>query len=94
MDGFYNKLLRVNLTQRKTTVEAIPDEVTARYLGGKGLGAYLLMKYAPAGVHPLAPENPLIIVTGPATDSGLAPASRYMVFAKSPQTGFFGEAAS
>ena len=94
MDGFYNKFLRVNLTQRKTTVEAIPDEVTARYLGGKGLGAYLLLKYAPPGVHPLAPENPLIIVTGPATDSGLAPASRYMVFAKSPQTGFFGEAAS
>jgi len=91
MDGFYNRLLRVDLTRRTSAVEPIPDEVAARYLGGKGLGAYLLVTYAPPGVDPLAPENPFIIATGPATDSGLAPASRHVIVAKSPLTGIFGE---
>jgi len=62
--------LRVNLTKHRTSVEQVSDEVTARYLGGKGLGAYLVAKNAPPGAAPLAPENPLVIATGPATDSG------------------------
>ncbi len=94
MDGFYNRFLRIKLSERHTSVEPIPDEITARYLGGKGLGAWLLTQNAPRGVDALAPENPLIIVTGPATDSGMAPASRHIIVAKSPQTGILGHAAA
>lgn len=94
MKGFHNQLLRVNLTDRTWALQAIPDEVLSRYLGGKGLAAHLLLETAPAGVDPLAPESPLIVATGPATGSGLSPAGRHGLFAKSPLTGVFGEAYS
>jgi len=91
MHGFYNRLLKVDLSARTWTTEEIPDHVLTRYLGGKGLGAYLLLENAPAEVDPLAPESPLIVAIGPATGTVLAPASRYGLFAKSPLTGIFGE---
>ncbi|MBI4758509.1 MAG: aldehyde:ferredoxin oxidoreductase [Chloroflexi bacterium] len=91
MYGFYNRFLRVDLPTRTWNIEAISEDVLTRYLGGKGLGAHLLLENAPAGVDPLAPENPLILAIGPATGTVLSPASRYALFAKSPLTGIFGE---
>jgi aldehyde:ferredoxin oxidoreductase len=94
MRGFYNRILRVDLSHRTWKAEAIPDEILDRYLGGKGLAAHLLLENSPPGVNPLSPENPLIVAIGPATGSVLAPASRFGVYAKSPQTGVFGESYS
>ncbi|HIE38077.1 MAG TPA: aldehyde:ferredoxin oxidoreductase [Anaerolineales bacterium] len=94
MRGFYNRLLRVDLSTRTWAAEPISDDVLTRYLGGKGLAAHLLLENGPAGVDPLAPENPLIVAVGPATGTVLAPASRYALFAKSPLTGIFGESYS
>lgn len=91
MHGFYNRFLRVDLSERTWTAEVISDDVLTRYLGGKGLAAHLLLENTPTGVDPLAPENTLILAIGPATGTVLAPASRYGLFAKSPQTGIFGE---
>lgn len=91
MHGFYNRILRIDLTTRETTVEPVPDEILAAYLGGKGLGTYLLLQHVPQGADPLSSQNVLIIATGPATGSGLAPASRYGLYAKSPLTGLYGE---
>ncbi|MCL7453785.1 MAG: aldehyde:ferredoxin oxidoreductase, partial [Anaerolineae bacterium] len=94
MHGFYNRLLRVDLSARTWTAEPIPDEVLSRHLGGKGLASQLLLDNVPTGVDPLAPENPLILTTGPATGSVLAPASRFGLYAKAPQTGIFSESYS
>ena len=91
MYGFYNKLLRVDLAAQAWTLEPISDDTLAHYLGGKGLGAYLLLEYGPTGGDPLAPESPFILTVGPATGTVLAPASRYALFAKSPLTGIFAE---
>lgn len=89
--GFYNRVLHVDLHDRTWRYEELPDEVLACYLGGKGLAAYLLAREAPPGVAPLAPENPLIVAVGPASGSGLAPASRFGLYCKSPLTGIFAE---
>lgn len=94
MKGFYNRILIIDLTQRTCQTEALPDEIPARYLGGKGLGSYLLYQHNAAGQDPLGPDNCLIFVTGPATGSFLWGASRYGVFTKSPQTGFYTESYS
>lgn len=91
MEGFYNRLLRVDLAGETWTAETISDDVLARYLGGKGLGVHLLLENAPVGVDPLAPDNPFVLTVGPATGTVLAPASRYGIFAKAPLTGVFGE---
>jgi aldehyde:ferredoxin oxidoreductase len=94
MLGFHGRILHVDVSERNFRAEAVAEEVLRDYLGGKGLGAYLLSQYAPRGVDPLSPENPLIVTTGPATGTVLAPASRYILISKSPQTGIFGESAS
>lgn len=50
MDGFFNKILRINLKSKTFQEETIPDSVFETYLGGKGLGIYLLMKGNPPGI--------------------------------------------
>ena len=47
MNGFFNKILRINLKKKIFQEETIPDSVFETYLGGKGLGIYLLMKENP-----------------------------------------------
>ena len=94
MFGFFNRTLQVDLATRTWRSVELPDAVLAQYLGGKGLAAHLLVQHAPAGVAPLAPENPLIVAVGPASGSGLPPASRFGLYCKSPLTGIFAESYS
>lgn len=91
MKGFFGKLLRVNLTDKSFSTEQIPENVLKEYLGGKGLGSYLLLNNVPAGTDPLSPDNKLIFVAGPATGTPVPGTSRYGVFSKSPLTGLYAE---
>jgi aldehyde:ferredoxin oxidoreductase len=91
MKGFYGKYLNINLTEEKYEIVSISDSILVRYLGGKGLASYLLYALNPPGVDPLSPDNRLIFATGPITNSRIWGSSRYGVFTKSPQTGFYSE---
>ncbi len=88
MKGFFNKVLVVNLSGRTCSEERVPDEVYRTFLGGKGLGVYLMLKRNRPRVDPLSPGNNLIIGVGPVNDSPVWGSSRYGVFTKSPLTGF------
>lgn len=94
MYSTFGKLLIVDLTKSDISERELDEHIFLEYLGGKGLGSYLLMKMLPPGIDPLSPENVLIFTTGPATDSPLAPASRFGVFSKSPATGLYAESYS
>ena len=94
LKGFYGKLLRINLTEQNYQVENVPEEVYQQYLGGKGLGTYLLLKYLSPGIHPFSPENILIFTTGFTTGTNVFGSSRYGVFTKSPATGLYSESYS
>lgn len=94
MKGFFNQLLRIDLTHRKSKVEPIPESILRSYLGGKGLGSYLLLKENPPHIDPFSPENRLIITLGPLADIPFYGSSRYAVFTKSPQTGIYSESYS
>jgi aldehyde:ferredoxin oxidoreductase len=94
MKGFFNQLLRINLSRQKSTVEPIPESVLRSYLGGKGLGSYLLLKENPPHIDPFSPENHLIFTLGPLADTPFYGSSRYAVFTKSPQTGIYSESYS
>jgi aldehyde:ferredoxin oxidoreductase len=61
MDGFYNKVLHIDLSTRSYKEKSIEDHVHREYLGGKGLGTYLLMNHTKAGVDPLSEDNVLIL---------------------------------
>jgi aldehyde:ferredoxin oxidoreductase len=91
MKGFFNKILRIHLKNKTFQEERMPDSIYETYLGGKGLGAYLLMKENPPGVDPMSSQNKLIFSVGPATDSRIYGSCRHGVFTKSPQTGIFSE---
>ena len=91
MYGFYNKLLKINMTTRSVSEETIPDEVFEKHLGGKGLGAYLMLKEIPAKIDPLSAENKLIFTVGALADTKIWGSARFGVFCKSPLTGIFGE---
>jgi aldehyde:ferredoxin oxidoreductase len=91
MNGFYGRYIRIDLAQKTFVVESIADEVLTRYLGGKGLAAWLLTALNPPGVDPLAPENTLVFATGPLGNSMVWGSCRYGVYTKSPLTGLFCE---
>ena len=81
----------MELAEETVAYEPWSDDVLERVLGGKELGAYLLLRDLPQGTPALAPENPVIIATGPATGTKMWSQSRYGMFAKSPATGGYGE---
>jgi aldehyde:ferredoxin oxidoreductase len=91
MNGFYGRYLKIDLTDETYDVVPLNDEILLTYLGGKGLASYLLYSINPPGVDPLSPDNCLIFATGPITNSRIWGSSRYGVFTKSPQTGFYSE---
>ena len=61
------KLLSIDLSSRTCNIEEIPGKIIRQYLGGRGLGAYLLHKLVPAKADPLGEENHLIFAAGPAS---------------------------
>ena len=91
MDGFHNRVLHVNLSQRSFEEEPVNDEIYKRLLGGKGLATHLLLNNTKAGLDPLSEDNAIIFATGSATDTKVFGSSRYGVFTKSPLTGIYCE---
>ena len=90
--GYNGKILRVDLSERKTWTEE-PEESTYRtYLGGAALAAQYLLKELPKGVDPLSPGNILVLACSVITGTPVSGASRFTAAAKSPLTGGYGEA--
>ena len=94
MKGFFNQLLRIDLSKENVSVEPIPESILRSYLGGKGLGSYLLVRENPPRIDPFASQNHLIFTLGPLADTPFYGSSRYAVFTKSPQTGIYSESYS
>jgi aldehyde:ferredoxin oxidoreductase len=94
ISGTNGRALRVDLGGREIAIDAIPDIVGERLLGGVGLASYLLARWCPPGADPLSPENPLIFATSPFVGTGITTASKLAVATKSPQTGVIGDSLS
>ncbi|MHA1994872.1 MAG: aldehyde ferredoxin oxidoreductase family protein [Candidatus Hodarchaeales archaeon] len=94
MFGYMGKILRVNLTTGSFTEEK-PDETDLKmFLGGAGLATKYLFDEVSKGTDPLGPDNKLIFMTGPMTGTSSPSTGRFSVVAKSPLTGFWGQANS
>jgi aldehyde:ferredoxin oxidoreductase len=94
MYGFMGKVLRVNLSSGTISEEPLPEEDARMLLGGSGLATKYLIEEVPPGIDPLGPENKLIYMTGPLTGTTSPSSGRFSAVAKSPLTGFWGEANS
>ncbi len=87
MGGWTGKILRVDLTAGKCTVEETPRQWLEEYMGGRGVADRYLYEYLDPTVDPLGPDNKLILATGPLTGTPVPCGARYMVITKGPLTG-------
>ncbi|MCD6421385.1 MAG: aldehyde ferredoxin oxidoreductase family protein [Thaumarchaeota archaeon] len=86
MKGMNGRILRIDLSKKKTRVERIPEEWMRKYLGGRGLAARYYYDEVEARVDPLSPENKLIFMTGPLTGVSVFGSTKAYIVAKSPLT--------
>jgi len=82
-NGWCGRILEVDLTNRRLSERE--TRLYARdYLGGRGVATRLYWELAHAGVAAFAPENPLILMSGPLGATGAQGASRFVVAGNSP----------
>lgn len=88
MKGYWGKIAEVDLSNRRIEFKEIEYDVLKKYIGGRGLGAYLYTKYVPEiDVDPMTEKNPIIIATGPLTGTPASTAGRISATTRSPLTG-------
>ena len=87
MYGWKGKVLRVNLTNGKISVEELDPKLARDYIGGLGLGGKYLLDEIDPKIDPLSRDNKLIFATGPATGTRALSANRFEVITKAPLTG-------
>jgi len=90
-NGYWNRILRVNLSTGEISVVEHDAKFYRRYLGGRGIIAHYLLTEVPPRCNPLGPENALVFAASVLTGTGTPGAGRNSVGAKSPLTGGYGE---
>ncbi len=91
MDGYLGKILNVNLTTGEIAEEELEASYARGFVGGSGLAARYIYDLTDSGTDPLGPENPLVFMTGPLVGTRAPSCGRYVICARSPQTGLWGE---
>jgi aldehyde:ferredoxin oxidoreductase len=94
MDGFHGRLLHIDLSTGQSSWRELEEARLRAFLGGIGLGTSLLYEFAPPGVDPFAPANPLIFTSAPLVGTGLTTTAKFAVVTKSPLTGFIADSLS
>jgi aldehyde:ferredoxin oxidoreductase len=92
--GFFGRALIVDVRRGHAEGTPLPldDQVLRAYLGGVGLGTWLMHRLAPPQVDPLAPEAPLAFVFSSLVGTPLTTSAKFAVVAKSPLTGLLTDA--
>ena len=86
------KVAYINLSTGEIETRPIPLDVRKKFIGGRGLDAYLLYNNTKKGCDPMGPDNALLISGGFLTATCASATSRTHVMAKSPLTGLLGSA--
>ncbi len=84
-----NQILKIDLSKKIYEIEDFPEDIINKFVGGRGLGAYLLYKFVPAKADPLGEDNHLIFTAGPLSGTGFFYSSKANVTTKSPLTNIY-----
>ena len=87
MLGYQNKVLRINLTEKKASTEPLRMDFAEKYVGSKGLVIRYMYEELQPGIDALGPDNKLFLTTGPFTGTPVPCSGKLSVAAKSPATG-------
>jgi len=90
--GYFGQALVVDVTSGTSRNQPLPDSVLRGYIGGSGLGTWLLCQLGTAGADPLGPRAPLAFVFSPLVGTPLTTSAKFAVVAKSPLTGMLTDA--
>jgi aldehyde:ferredoxin oxidoreductase len=90
--GYFGQALVADVTDGTSEVLPLPDDILRAYIGGAGLGVWLLHRLAPAKADPLGPRAPLAFVFSPLVGTPLTTSAKFAVVAKSPLTGMLTDA--
>jgi aldehyde:ferredoxin oxidoreductase len=90
--GYFGRALVVDVTSGTSQGRPLPDSVLRGYIGGSGLGTWLLYQLGTPGADPLGPRAPLAFVFSPLVGTPLTTSAKFAVVAKSPLTGMLTDA--
>ncbi len=93
-NGYWQKLLRIDLTARKSTVEPIELTDLKAFIGGAGLAGEILRRETSAKQDPYSPGNRLIFAVGAFQGPPVPGGAKFSVVSISPVTGTFGDSAA
>lgn len=88
-NGYWGKVLRVDLTNKAYKTENVPEGVWKMFVGGSGFGAKILLEEVPPKINPLAPENKIIFAIGAMQALRVPGSGKWSVVTKSPLTKTF-----
>jgi aldehyde:ferredoxin oxidoreductase len=84
LGGFAGTVLAVDLTRGSITKEPLDPALARDFLGGLGLTVKLAYENMEPGTDALAPENPIVLGTGPLVGTDLPASSRLFSITKLP----------
>jgi aldehyde:ferredoxin oxidoreductase len=86
-NGYHGRYLRVDPRPGQTGCVVLEDRVLRHFLGGVGLGAWILAHETAPGVDPMGPEAALVFALSALVGSPLTTSAKFAVVAFSPLTG-------
>ena len=84
--GYHGAYLRIDVSTGQAEPIAIPPAILRQFLGGSGLGTWILLRENAATIEPLAPAAPIAFVFSPLVGSPLTTSAKFAVVSKSPLT--------
>jgi aldehyde:ferredoxin oxidoreductase len=92
--GYWNKILRVDLTNRRITKEEIDEDTYRLFVGGAGIGAKILWEEISSETNPFDADNRLIFAGGPFQGHPVPGSAKFSIISKSPLTNTYADSAA
>ncbi len=87
MFGHHGRYLRVDPRPGRSGVVGLDPKTLRDFIGGVGLGAWIVAHESEAGVDPLGPDAPLVFAFSPLVGTPLTTSAKFAVVAIGPLTG-------
>lgn len=93
-NGYWQKLLRVNLDDGTITTETVPEPLLKQFLGGAALGAVYLSRETSPDTQAFSGDNRLVFSTGAFQGAPVPGGAKFSICSISPQTGTYADTAA
>jgi aldehyde:ferredoxin oxidoreductase len=87
MNGWIGTILRINVAKGSISKENLDPAIAQKFMGGRGLGTYIMSREVSPVIDPLDPDNKLIFAAGPLSGTNAPSASHWNIVTKGPLTG-------